>query len=213
MHAPAERTAWSHPEWVTSCRKTTIFCIYLTFLEISGKIITEISIPSLLNMTHKIDRIDQAIVHLLMEDGRMPSAEIARRLGNVSERAVNYRIKRLIEAGLIRVSAIVNHKALGFPVTADVWLEVEPGRVLEVARKMAEFAEVSYVACSTGDRDVSIQVYARDNEELYRFVTKVIGNVPGVRKTSTMLLPLVLKDVYDWRIPDSTGVDGEEGKD
>lgn len=164
-------------------------------------------------MTYKIDRIDQAIVRLLMEDGRMPSAEIARRLGNVSERAVNYRIRRLVGEGLIRVSAIVDHKALGFPVTADVWLEVEPGRVLEVARKMAEFAEVSYVACSTGDRDVSIQVYARDNEELYRFVTEVVGNVPGVRKTSTMLLPLVLKDVYDWRIPDSACVDGKEDKD
>lgn len=164
-------------------------------------------------MTHKIDRIDQAIVHLLMEDGRMPSAEVARRLGNVSERAVSYRIRRLVKEGMIRVSAIVDHKALGFPVTADVWLEVEPGRVLEVARKMAEFAEVSYVACSTGDRDVSIQVYARDNEELYRFVTEVVGNVPGVRKTSTMLLPLVLKDVYDWRIPDSTCMDGKEDKD
>jgi len=59
---------------------------------------------------------------------------------------------------------------------------VEPGRVLDVARKMAEYERISYVACSTGDRDISIQVVARDNAELYQFVAEVLGNVPGVRK-------------------------------
>ena len=154
-------------------------------------------------MAYQIDKIDQAIVDLLLEDGRMSSAEIARRIGDISERSVRHRIDRLIQEGVIRVSAIVNPKAVGLPVLADVFIEVEPGRVLEVARKMAEFAQVSYVACSTGDRDVSIQVYARDNEELYRFVTEVVGNVPGVRKTHTVLLPLILKDVYNWHIPES----------
>lgn len=140
----------------------------------------------------------------------MSSAEIARRLGHVSERSVRYRIERLIQKGVIQVSAIVNPKAVGFPVTADIFIEVEPGRVLEVARRIAEFKCVSYVACSTGAQDLSIQVYARDNEELHRFVTEVIGSVPGIRKTTTVLLPLVLKDVYNWRIPDSLSMDEME---
>ncbi|HEC35671.1 MAG TPA: Lrp/AsnC family transcriptional regulator [Anaerolineae bacterium] len=161
-------------------------------------------------MAYKIDRTDRAIVSLLQEDGRMSSAEIARRLGHVSERSVRYRIERLIQKGVIQVSAIVNPKAVGFPVTADIFIEVEPGRVLEVARRIAEFKCVSYVACSTGAQDLSIQVYARDNEELHRFVTEVIGSVPGIRKTTTVLLPLVLKDVYNWRIPDSLSMDEME---
>lgn len=161
-------------------------------------------------MSYKIDRIDREIVHLLLEDGRMSSAEIARRLSDVSERSIRYRIDRLIQEGVIQVNAIVNPKAVGFPVTADIFIEVEPGRVLEVARKMTEFECVSYVACSTGDRDLSIQVRARDNEELYRFVTEVVGNVPGIKKTSTVLLPLVLKDVYDWHIPESVCADKKE---
>jgi Lrp/AsnC family transcriptional regulator, regulator for asnA, asnC and gidA len=130
----------------------------------------------------------------------MSGAEIARHSG-ISERSVRYRLDRLVREGTIRVGAIVNPKAVGLPVMADVWIEIEPGRVLEVARKMVELEPVSYVACSTGDRDLSIQVYARDNEELYRFVTEVVGNISGVRKTRTILLPLVLKDVYDWHIP------------
>jgi len=57
------------------------------------------------------------------------------------------------------------------------------------------------VAYSTGDRDVSVQIVASDNEALYNFVAEVIGKVPGVRKTATMLVPMILKDVYQWSIP------------
>jgi Lrp/AsnC family transcriptional regulator for asnA, asnC and gidA len=149
----------------------------------------------------KVNALDVAIVDLLMEDGRLSCAEIARRIGGVSERAVRYRIARLVREGVIRVLAIPNPKALGFPVVADVMIEVEPGHIQEVAGKLREYECVSYVACSTGDRDVSIQVVARDNAELYRFVTDVVGKVPGVRRTETYLVPVILKDVYEWRIP------------
>jgi len=152
-------------------------------------------------VSYKVDSIDRAIVDLLIKDGRMSSAEMARQVGDLSERSARYRIDRLVKEGVIRISAIANPKAVGLPVTADVFIEVEPGRIAEVARKMAEFDCVSYVACSTGDRDVSVQVVARDNETLYNFVAEVIGQVPGVRKATTMLVPMILKDVYQWSIP------------
>ena len=147
------------------------------------------------------DSSDRAIVNLLMEDGRMPCAEVARRIGDISERSVRYRIGRMVTQGIIRIGAIPNPQALGFPVIADVSIEVEPGHILDVARKLAGYERISYVACSTGDRDISIQVVARDNAELYQFVAEVLGNVPGVRKTTTMVVPFILKDVYEWHIP------------
>jgi Lrp/AsnC family transcriptional regulator, regulator for asnA, asnC and gidA len=114
---------------------------------------------------YKIDNIDSEIVNMLMEDGRMRAAVIARRLGNKSERAVRYRIDRMIENNVIRLSAIVNPKGLGMNVVADVLLEVESDSILNVAKKMTEYENVSYVACS--------------------------------------IVPLVLKDVFQWRIPAS----------
>ena len=152
---------------------------------------------------YKIDKIDLSIVNLLMEDGRMASAEIARRIGGISERAVRYRIERMVSEGVIRISVIPDPKALGYSVTADVWLEVESDSILDVARKMTEYDCVSYVACAIGETDVSLQVVGRDTEEVYRFVTEVIGKTAGVRKTTTSIVPLVLKDVYQWRIPKS----------
>ena len=152
----------------------------------------------------KIDHIDRAIVDLLMEDGRMPAAEISRRLGDeVSERAVRYRIDRMVEEGLITLSAIPNPRLLGFQVVADVFIEVEPSQIGEVARRLAEQEKVSYVACSIGERDVSIQVVARDLAEFYTYVTEVVGKLPGVRKTTTSIVPITLKALHQWHIPKS----------
>ena len=150
---------------------------------------------------YKIDKIDLKIINLLMDDGRMQAAEIARRIGDISERAVRYRIDRMLENDIIHVSAVVNPKSVGLVVVADVWLECDSDSILEVARHMTGLENISYVACSIGETDISVQVIARDTAEVYRFVTEVIGKVPGVRKTTTSIVPLVLKDVYQWRIP------------
>ena len=152
----------------------------------------------------EIDKIDVAIVDLLMEDGRMPCAEIARRIGSVSERSVRYRLGQMIEGGLLRVRAIPSPHALGFSVVADVFIEVEAGHIANVAQQLQEYECVSYVACSTGEQDVSVQIVAHDNTELYDFVTGVIAKIPGVRKTTTSIVPVIVKDVYQWRIPRSS---------
>lgn len=151
---------------------------------------------------YNFDKIDIKIVNLLLENGRMSASEVARRLGDISERAVRYRIDRMVEDAIIRISAVAKPQAFGLTTIADVWMEVESDRILEVAKKMAEFDNVSYVACGIGDTDVSIQIVARDTAEIYHFITEVVRKVPGVRKTTTSIVPLILKDVYQWRIPE-----------
>jgi len=88
---------------------------------------------------YKPDEYDWKIIGLLNEDGRMPSAEIARILDNVSARTVTNRINALKENGIINIRAVVNPEAVGYNVMADVLVDVEPGRVREVARRAAEF--------------------------------------------------------------------------
>lgn len=149
----------------------------------------------------KTDKIDNQIVELLIQDGRMPAVEIARRVGGITERVVRYRINRLIEQGLISVSAIVHPQKLGYQVSADVVIEAEAGRIQEITQKLMRLDLITYVACSIGETDISVQLVGRDPQEIYQFVTGVIGKMPGVRKTNTTIVPIVLKDVYQWRIP------------
>jgi len=150
----------------------------------------------------KPDRIDWKIIALLNEDGRMPSAEIARRMGNVSARTVTNRIEALTAEGVIAIRAIVNPETVGYEVLADVFIETEPGQLREVAERVAEFPEVSYVACATGDTDVIISVRALNIKELYNFVIEVLGKTPGIRNTQTFLLPLKIKTIATWLPPE-----------
>lgn len=159
---------------------------------------------------YEIDKTDLGIVNLLLENGRMSASEIARRLGNVSERAIRYRIERMLEENVMQIGVVVRPDAFGLPIRADVWLEVESDHIREVAQKMAEYENVTYVACSIGENDISIQVVAKDTDEVYQFVTETVRKVPGVRRTTTSIVPLVLKDVYQWRVPVSIVRDSSE---
>lgn len=154
-------------------------------------------------MTAKLDQLDKEIIDLLTKDGRMSCAVIARKIGTVSERSVRYRLEKLIADNVIQINATPVPQALGYSIVADVFIEVEVGQVIEIAQKIASFENVSYVACSTGESDISIQVITRNNRELYEFVTEVLGKISGVRKTTTSMVPFIIKDAKQWRIPSS----------
>ena len=158
---------------------------------------------------YKIDKIDHQIVELLMVDGRASAAEIARNIGGISERVVRYRIDRMIAEGIIRICAIPDPKALGYAVVADVFIEADANLIQEIARQLVAYEFISYVACSIGEKDISVQVVARDSDEVFRLATDVIGKIPGIRKTTTSIVPITLKDVYDWKIPDPVWQSGE----
>ena len=151
----------------------------------------------------RIDEIDEQIIDLLLVDGRMSCSEISAAIGHITERSVRYRLTRLLDNQIIQISAIISPSAIGFNVIADVFIQVDPGHVREIAQLLVEREEVSYVACSTGEVDISIQIVANSNESVFDFVTNVIGKIPGVRKTTTSVVPIILKDVYRWRVPNA----------
>ncbi len=151
-------------------------------------------------MTGKLDTIDRDI-KCLMRDGRMSSAAIARELGLV-DRTVQYRIERLVERGIIKVTAIVVPQALGYNVVADIHCQVDLARINEVAETIAQFEEVGYVGCSTGDQDLSVQAYFESTAKMYEFITEKLSQLPGVQKTRTVVIPKVVKSILAWGIPE-----------
>jgi Lrp/AsnC family transcriptional regulator for asnA, asnC and gidA len=148
-------------------------------------------------MARPVDTLDRAIIKRLQQDGRMSSAEIARQLG-VAERTVRARIERLVGDRVIRLVASIVPATVGYAVTADVFLEVEAGRIHEVAKLIAEKPEVGYVGLTTGDRDISIQIHAPSVEHLYDFVTNDLGRIPAVVRTNTFIIPKIIKTHFDF---------------
>jgi Lrp/AsnC family transcriptional regulator for asnA, asnC and gidA len=156
------------------------------------------------------DEIDWRIIALLNQDGRMSSAEISRRLGNVSARTVTNRIDVLIEQGIINIRSVINPEKVGYGVLADVAIQVEPGALRSVTELLAELPPVSYLACATGNTDIFISVRATSINELYDFVIEKVGKLPGVRHTETYLLPINIKTNETWLPPDIFGRDVDE---
>lgn len=150
---------------------------------------------------YNIDKTDHQIIKLLKQNARMPASEIARVIGGTSERAVRYRIDRLVENGIISLTAVVDPKALGLNVVADIVLHTQSDSIIDIAKTIAEYEFVSYVACSIGEADISVQILAKDTAEVYRIVTEIVGKLKGVQKTNTSIVPLVVKDIFQWDIP------------
>ena len=145
-----------------------------------------------MNTTSLCDELDTNIVEHLVRDGRLSAANIAKRIGKVTERTVRTRMNSLIERRLISVGAIVDPATLGSHVIADLLIEVKPGRTLEIADKLVDYEELSYVACSSGVNDITVMINATDNHALLEFA-EVIGRIPGVRKVTVSTLLALLK--------------------
>jgi len=72
---------------------------------------------------------------MLRADGRRSNREIARTLG-VPEATVRYRVRRLTESGVLKITASVDPEHLGYALTAVISVHVEPRQLLAAAREM-----------------------------------------------------------------------------
>jgi DNA-binding Lrp family transcriptional regulator len=150
----------------------------------------------------KLTKLDQAIIHHLNRDARLSSAELARTL-DVAERTIHYRLSRLIAADIIKPVAIVNRQAFGYDLVVDILCEIEISQQEAIVAAVVAMPEVSYVAYSTGDQDLSFQAFFRDPLEMHDFITNRVHQLSGIRRTRTVLVPRIVKDSYQWLPPDS----------
>ncbi len=154
-------------------------------------------------MQTQMDDLDRLILQSLQQDGRTPFTHIARQAG-VSETTVRLRYRALVEAGVIRTVGIVDPYALGFQAPAIVGVTVAPGQVDEVARRIAELPEVSYLVMTLGAFDLVMEVFCRDLGHLTDFLLQQIHQIPGVRSTQTLMIVRSYKLSYRWSpLPES----------
>jgi Lrp/AsnC family transcriptional regulator for asnA, asnC and gidA len=150
----------------------------------------------------KYDRLDQAILKLLNQDARMPSSQMARELG-VSARTVQNRVQRLVDLGAVQLVGVVNPASFGYTLAVDIFCELEVGFQDQALQAIQGMPNITYIAISTGDQDINLQAIFKDGVEMQEFITDALHQVPGMRRTRTVLIPSILKDNYQWQPPDS----------
>ncbi len=129
----------------------------------------------------------------------MSSLEIADRLGGLSDRVVRYRIKRLVANQVVLF--VVSPFAAGYPVMADILMEVVPWKADEVAAAIAGMPAVTYVSIASSGRHMSVEVNAVDDEEVTAFVDGELRDLDGVLRVETLIISHLVKDVADWEVP------------
>ena len=145
--------------------------------------------------TREIDDIDLQIISALKEDGRMPFAEVARRL-DVSAGMIRQRYLQMVEDGVLRVVPVTNVTLLGYDLMAMVGVSVDGDRLIETAQEIASFEEVIYLVICTGTHDLLVEVLCRDSDDLLEFLTKRLRSVKGVRTSETFTYLRIVKELY-----------------
>jgi len=127
-----------------------------------------------------LDSRDLRILIELAKDARAPLTRIAKVL-SISDVAIKKRLERLEKEGVIKGYVVnVNPKALNFSRIALVGINVEPGKILDVAKRVATLSESVFVALTSGDHDIVTEVWCKDSDELAKIIDK-IRNIPGVK--------------------------------
>lgn len=146
-----------------------------------------------------LDEFDRAIIRLLQQDGRMPFLTIANQLG-LAEGTVRRRVAKLLDEGLLKIVGIANPFKVGLQTVAVVGLKVDRSRIEPVAKELSALTEVRYVALSTGNYDLVIEVVVASNDELLTFLVNKLSEIQGINNTGTSIVLKVAKEDLAWQI-------------
>lgn len=149
-------------------------------------------------MGFQLDALDYKILKMLSENARRPYLEIARECG-VSGAAIHQRVQKLYSMDVLKGAVtVINPSSLGYDTCAYVGLLLkEPSKsemIMEAIRKVPEVVECHY---TTGQYDMFLKIYARNNEDLLNIIQKNLSNLADTRSETL----ICFKEVFKRQIP------------
>ena len=151
-----------------------------------------------------LDALDNEIIRLLTEDGRMPIGELAKKL-NVTAPTIRSRIKILEEKGLFKVSGFVDPSRHKNMVTALVAMSIlSKGQMDQIMDKISRLPNVAWAGVVAGRYDIVAEVVCLGGkDELYQFTTQTILKIGNVVRSETFI---IMKSRQNWlRLPVDLG--------
>lgn len=123
---------------------------------------------------HEIDQLDLKITEYLQEDGRISYSHIAREI-DVPEATVRYRVKRLLDDEIIKISAFINTGKLKYENVAYIELDANPEFFDSTLHHLINMEKISYISSVTGQFNVMLEYVYEDNDDLLNFLNFMKG--------------------------------------
>jgi Lrp/AsnC family transcriptional regulator for asnA, asnC and gidA len=143
-----------------------------------------------------LDTLDNEIIRLLTDNGRMPIGEMSKSL-NVTAPTIRNRIKDLEKSGIFKVSGLIDPDQHPQMVTAIVAMSIRShGKMDQILEKIAGLPNVVWAGVCTGRYDIIAEVVCvRGREELYEFTTQAILKIGNVVRSETFI---IMKSRRNW---------------
>jgi Lrp/AsnC family transcriptional regulator for asnA, asnC and gidA len=146
---------------------------------------------------HQLDALDQKILSMVSANARVPFLEVARAC-DVSGAAIHQRIQKLTSLGVLKGSEFnLDPQKIGWETCAYVGLFLKgtssSEEVIEGLKQIPEVVECHY---TTGEYDVFIKMYAKNNLALSKIIQEKIHPL-GVRTTSI----ISYEEIFRHQIP------------
>jgi Lrp/AsnC family leucine-responsive transcriptional regulator len=140
----------------------------------------------------QLDDKDRKILNLLQENSRTSYLHIANELG-VSEATVRYRVKNLIDNGVInKFTVLLDSKKIGYPTTGILMVKIAPDNFEKTSEQISDLIETYHVFQNTGEYNLVAVVHAHNLEHL-NDLRKRVEMMLGVRDVSLSAATRLIK--------------------
>jgi Lrp/AsnC family transcriptional regulator, regulator for asnA, asnC and gidA len=133
-----------------------------------------------------VDDTDRRIIDVLDKDASLTHKEIAQKL-RMNESTVRKRIISLTKRKVIRFIIRIDISQLGLRQEAELGLDVEPSKILEVGKTLPNIPGVRMVFSTSGNHDYIVVIWAADRDSLQKIMTQVSA-LDGVNKVTPSLI-------------------------
>jgi len=135
--------------------------------------------------------IQPKLIRLFKEGYCTPQiGRIAKEIDEPSS-TIHYNIKKLEERGAIRTyKAVFDYKKIDEGFCAFVLIALSSNEYADperIARELARHKEVESIDVLSGDWELIVKVRARDQDEYYEFLKKVISREKGIENTNSII--------------------------
>src|SRR5258705_12703382 len=135
-----------------------------------------------------LDKLDQQIIHHMMQDAGISYAELAKKFF-VSAGTIHVRIKKLQDAGIIKGTRFnVDLKQLGYDVIAFIGIYLKESSLYDsVAKELQKIPEIVRLNYTTGNYSMFAEIVCKDISQLKFVLHDQLQKIKGIERTETFI--------------------------